>query len=437
MEPDTTKPTLANDDDSSASSSIIDLTDPAPSPTLTRTMASDAERAERIEADRDAAAMAAINEIRALEEALGSINKPTKSTKVDETSAHVDQDDKIVPADDKSTQPDDSDTDIEPETEASDTPTKPKEPEAKQEPKTRQISPLIQEITEEVQKNPEDTRVATLNTEIARIEKAKLEFIQRRQEFTKREAPIRQDIEKISAVLQSKEGELEPFNDRTAKIEDSILEIERQEKAASTPEAKHEAEKKRWQLEDKRHQIEEEKWSISRKIEEIAQSLKNKEAELDKIKTEALSTDRSIGEADDRIKELTLQIKLVELSDIKEDLEKRWVDKNNLKRSIESDLEHTRSQEAAIEEQVSQLQRNSLKTDDPTVQREYEQERHRLSLDRRDMEKKRWHLEQQLRELDQQIEKLKPEYQKALEDEKEATEALQRLRTETPAEPTN
>ncbi len=408
----------------------------------TRTMASDEKRASTIESDRDLASKAAIDEIRALEEALASA---TKDLKPEKKVSPIPPIDPINDPEPKSTPPivpnnDEAKSDLISVDQATMSKKEPSKEtaevaptiEIKEEKHKNRLSPgsLIEEIKEEVAASGEDTRIATLKTEIARIEKSKLEFIQRRGEFTKKEQPIKKNIETIKQELETAQRELEPFDKLSQQAELEIAEIEQQEKNAANPEAKHLIENKRWGLEDKRHKVEEQKWGISRKIEAIIESQKKAEADLEKVLSEALSTDKSIAEADRRINELGLEIKLVELGDTKQQLEKQWVDKNNLKREADSELEDTRSQEELIEEQVSQLHKNTLQSTDPSVTREYEQERHRLSLERRDLEKKRWSLEQRLRSLEQDIEELKPKYQKALEDEKRAVEELDGLRVD-------
>ena len=227
-----------------------------------------------------------------------------------------------------------------------------------------------------------DPKIGVLQDEIARIEKSKLAQIQKRSSFTKKETPIRKELETLDLKATSAREALEPFNNQVHQIEDRISRIEQEEKRADSPQEKHEIENRRWQLEDERHKIEQQKWDASRKLEEILTSQKEKQAELESILADAQSIDASIQHADNRIKELQLEIKLAELNHKKEELEQEWLELNNRKRELESSLEDTKTQEAIIEQQVDQLHTNTINTTDATVRREFEQERSRFKRHR-------------------------------------------------------
>lgn len=429
-----------------------------PNPT-TRTMASDARRADVIESDRLTASEEAIKEIMALEGVIKSaINNPVeperpkpqvsvpKAKQAASTSDNPDNtniasetpEPQLVEVIDDQL-PVKIDTEPEPE-EAFDKVQKANELELpeeiiKAESLTDELG--ITYISDELAPAKpapakaaiKDPRISALHEEITRIEKNKLEFIEKRSVFTAQEAPLKKQIEAKRINQQAAEAALVPFLSQQEALESKISAIEAEERSASTPEDKHRSEQKRWELEDRRHDIESKKWSAQRELEAIIKDIENLESQVRDIQESARATDQSLADADQRIKELDIEIKLVKLGDTKEELEAKWVELNNQKRQNESELDETRNQEAVIESQIDNLKPLSETQMSPDQQIEYEQKRQEITLERRELEKKRWELELALKKAETSIEDLKPAYQKALEDEKAMFAELEELKS--------
>lgn len=457
-----------------ATTNVVKPVQPVP----TRTMASDAKRADLIEAERNKASKAAIAEIKELEKALAqatdqlqsnsnsskveldtnqpetadpitntetvtdkivkdfTINQPmaTYEAKEMEPEIRIAADEVLVMANESTTNTNDSpDNGAGDDSDAKHNDTGDKNTKDTDQKQSGVASDdlitVIDEQPQTVAESDEDIRVSTLKKEVAKQEKAKLDHTQKRSQFTKQEQPIRKEIEEIKVKLSVAEKSLEPFVAQENALEAQIAKVEQVEKTTESASEKHTIENSRWQLEDKRHEIEQKKWDKSREVEQIAADLKTKEADLEKILQDAKSIDEAIAAADKRIKELDLEIKLVELSDTKEELETKWVALNEKKRSAETKLDETKGSESLIEEQIEQLHKNTIQTSDLAVRREFEQERHRISLERRDLEKKRWELEQDLRDFAKQLDSLKPAYQKALDDESRMKDELENIKT--------
>jgi hypothetical protein len=276
--------------------------------------------------------------------------------------------------------------------------------------------------------NHEDIRITTLRKEIVKEEKAKLGYIQQRSEFTSKEQPIRHQIEDLKHKFEKAKSELEPFQNKQQSIEAKITQTEQSEESAATPDERHQIESQRWQLEDERHELEQQKWQKSKAAEAIGLEIKDKESELANILDEARSIDEAIENSNQRVRQLDLEITLVELSDQKDALEEKWVNLNEQKRQADKQLEEAVQNEQVIEEQIDQLRQNAIETKDLSVKHEFEEERRRLSLERRKLEQKRWKLEQKTTATQSQIESLKPQYQQALDAENEAKQELQNIK---------
>lgn len=405
-------------------------------PTPTRTMASDAMRANSIESEREAASHAAIEEIRALEAALLEASEdlgeqieeqktppPIEPVNVLEVPA--------TPIANSKTQPvHQQELIIGSENAVPQPVTLQNKPIKNSIDYLQIIDDEEDEVIDTKPKQPsEDPRITALKQEVASIEKSKLEFIQKRAEYTKRENPIRREIETNKIKLQAAEESLKPFQNESLEIDERIKAMEEAERQAKTPQERHESENRRWKLEDQRHEIESKKWEAQRALEEIVATIKLKESELEGVNAEAKSTDTSIIAAENRIKELELELNLVHLNTEKETLELEWVQLNEEKRVLESDLDNTKASEAVIEEQVDRLYESATNASDATIRREYEQERRKVSLERRELEKNRWTMEQRLQTIDEKIERLKPLYQAALDNERRMYEELEKVKS--------
>jgi len=303
---------------------------------------------------------------------------------------------------------------------------KPEEELDKEAPETPAKIPVeAPEATPKKEVTHEDPRIA--------VEKKLADIATQKETFSKQIAVLEDQergakgvVEKFTQEKNTLDLALAPIKDQEIVVEESVVEIEKQEVSAPQEERRS-LEEHRWELESERKKLESRKWEINKEVEEIENSIRKSEATHAEIQNKKEAAVLQLKDLAKQEKRIHLKRELDRVSNKKQELELEWMKFNSQFKEQEALLRTTTAEEENTQNQKKGIEEKEHSAESSQEERGFEEARWEVEGKLKELEEKRWTLEKTLGETKDTIAKLKPAYQEALAAEENLNKELANL----------